>query len=225
MVLKELLSLWHDDSALKVIFKKFDDMLVGAREMFELSTSNLTEGRVYSEEIGETIKEMDIKLNKLQRIIRRDIVTHLSVQGTGDIVPCLQLMSLIKDAERIGDYCKNIQEIVPEKPQLKDDPLMPDVMDMRSKILIWFDQTKRAFDRNDKDLAKTTREEAFLFEKECDRIVWSLSRDNKGRNAVAIALLIRFFKRIVAHLGNICTSVTQPLDRLDYFEKPEQKAE
>jgi len=221
MVLKELLSLWHDDSALSAIMRKFDEMLINAKEMFSLATSSLVEGRISTEEIGTIIKEMDISLNKLQRKIRRHVVTHLSVQGTGDIVPCLQLMSITKDAERIGDFCKNIQEIVPESPNLLSDPLLPDILDMRAKILIWFDQTKRAFDRNDKDLAQKTREEAYLHEKECDRLLWSLAADNKGRNAVPIALLIRFFKRVAAHLGNICTSVVQPLDKLDYFEKPE----
>jgi len=57
-------------------------------------------------------------------------------------------------------------------------------------------------------------------EKECDKIVWSLSEDNQGRNAVSMAVLVRFFKRTAAHLGNICTSVSQPLDKLDYFQKP-----
>jgi phosphate uptake regulator len=90
---------------------------------------------------------------------------------------------------------------------------------MRAKILIWFDQTKRAFDRNDRELAKSTREEAFLHEKECDRLVWELAVDNGGRNAVAVAIIIRFFKRVAAHLGNICTSVVMPIDKLDYFDE------
>ncbi|MBT3180874.1 MAG: hypothetical protein HN337_00025 [Deltaproteobacteria bacterium] len=220
MVLKELISLWHDNSALSAILKEFDEMIVNSKEMFKLSTSHLNEGEV-NEKAGDTLKNMDLELNRLQMRIRRDVVTHLSVQGTGDIVPCLQLMSLTKDAERVGDYCKNIYEILSTSSNLKDDPLLADIGGMRSKILVWFDQTKRSFDRSDKELAQTTREEAYLHEKECDRIVWSLTKDDGGRNPVAIAMLVRFFKRVAAHLGNICTSVVMPLDRLDYFKKPD----
>ena len=221
MVLKELLSFWHDDTPLAEILKRFDEMIVIAKEMFNKSTSPL-KGEEDGEALHRHLIQMDSKLNTLQQVIRRDIVTHISVQGTADIVPCFLLISLIKDVERIGDYCKNFLEIYRHAPKLASDPLLPDIVDMRDKILIWFEQTKRAFDRSDSALAKTTREEAYLHEKECDRQIWSLASDEKGRNAVAVAMILRFFKRIAAHLGNVCTSVVMPFDKLDYFEKPGQ---
>jgi len=219
MVLKELLSFWHDDTPLAEILKRFDEMIVISKEMFAKTTSPL-KGEEDGEKLHHRLIQMDSKINTLQQVIRRDIVTHISVQGTADIVPCLLLISLTKDVERIGDYCKNIFEIFKHAPSLLKDPLIPDIIDMREKMLIWFEQTKRAFDRSDRDLAKTTREEAYILEKECDRLIWVLSDDNKGRNAVAPAMIIRFFKRIAAHLGNVCTSVVMPFDKLDYFEKP-----
>ncbi len=219
-MLKELLALWHDDTPLADIFKHFDEMLVSSKRMFELSTSYLFDGED-SDKIHRELTKMDTRLNILQQHIRRDIVTHIAVQGRiADITPCLLLISLVKDAERIGDYCKNIDEIFRHSNSIAADPLFDDAVDMRGKILIWFKQTKRAFDRCDKTLAKSTREEAYLQEKECDRIIFSLAADNEGRNAVAIAMLIRFFKRVIAHMGNICTSVIMPFDKLDYFEKP-----
>jgi len=223
MVFKELLSIWHDGSALSGIVRKFDEMLVESKNAFQMATRALEHHEDAIDDIGTAIKNIDVNINKLQRTIRREVVTHISVTGTGDMIPCLQLMSLTKDAERIGDYCKNIFEIISNAQDLSNDPLFPDAMDMKSKIAIWFEQTKRAFDRNDKELARNTRKEEFLFEKECDRIVWSLIKSDDKRNAVAMAMLIRFFKRIAAHLGNICTSVTQPLDRLDYFDKTDKE--
>jgi len=220
MVLKELISLWHAESPLGELFKRFDEMLITAKEMFFLSTSHLV-GDKFDAELGNRIIKMDGKLNTLEQVIRRDIVTHISVSGTTDIIPCLQLISLVKDVERVGDYCKNIHEIASKYESLQSDPLISDLRDMRKKIMIWFDQTKRAFDRAEKDLATSTRSEAYLLEKECDRLVWSLAEESGGRNAVAIAMIIRFFKRVTAHLGNVCTSVTMPLDKLDYFKKPD----
>ncbi len=221
MVLRELIALWHDESPIAEILKRFDEMIVISKDMFNRSTSPL-KGSQDKEALHHQLIQMDSKINTLQQVIRRDIVTHISVQGTADIVPCFLLISLIKDVERIGDYCKNIFEIFKHAPNIMEDPLVPDIIDMREKILIWFEQTKRAFDRSDRDLAKTTRQEAYILEKECDRLIWALSDDNKGRNAVAPAMIIRFFKRIAAHLGNVCTSVVMPFDKLDYFEKPGQ---
>ncbi|MFH1830757.1 MAG: PhoU domain-containing protein [Pseudomonadota bacterium] len=222
MVLKELIAFWHDDSPLKEIFKRFDEMIVIAKDMFKIATSYFS-SKVEGETIYHQLIQMDSKLNTLQQVLRRDIVTHISVQGTADIVPCLLLISLVKDVERIGDYCKNIDEIFRHAPYTVKDPLAPELKDMSLKIVTWFEQTKRAFDNCDKELARKTREDAYFSEKECDKLVWALSEDNKGRNAVAAALMIRFFKRVIAHLGNICTSVVMPFDKLDYFEKPKGK--
>ncbi|MBN1282323.1 MAG: hypothetical protein JXA24_00940 [Proteobacteria bacterium] len=219
MVFRELLAMWHDETPLAELFKRFDEMMVIAKEMFERSTAPLTDsGKIESSHVQ--LAKMDSRLNTLQQVIRRDIVTHLSVQGVADVVPCLILMSLSKDVERIGDYCKNIDEIYRKAPHLLKDPLIPLLLEMRYNILCWFDKTKVAFDKKDKALARSTREEAYRTEKECDRQVWELAEDNKGRNAVAPAMLMRFFKRVSAHLGNICTSVTMPIDKLDYFDKP-----
>lgn len=220
MVLKELLAFWHNDTPLAELFRRFDEMIVVSKGMFDFTTAPLKDNACGNETLREQLVQMDSKLNTLQQVIRRDIVTHISVQGTADIIPCMLLISLIKDVERIGDYCKNIEEVCRHSPQMCQDPLLPDLVSMREKILIWFEQTKRAFDRNDRELAKVTRQEAYLHEKECDRQIWSLSVDNKGRNAVAPALTFRFLKRIAAHLGNVCTSIIMPFDKLDYFEKP-----
>jgi len=219
MVLKELIALWNDESPLKELFKRFDEMVVIARDMFERSTEPLLDPANAEASRSQLVK-MDSKLNTLQQVIRRDIVTHISVHGCTDIIPCLLLVSLIKDAERIGDYCKNIDEIIRKAPQLADDPLKPTLIEMRGRTVEWLSQTKKAFDGIDKELARRTRESAYQQEKECDRLMWDLAQDNGGRNAVAVALVIRFFKRVAAHLGNICTAVTMPFDKLDYFEKP-----
>jgi phosphate uptake regulator len=218
MVLKELLAFLHDDTPLREIIKRFNEMVILSKDMFERSSALLT-GTEDVASLREHLLKMDSRINTLQQIIRRDAFTHVSVQGTGDIVPCMLLVSLTKDVERIGDYCKNIEEVVRQAPHIMQDPLLPDLIDMRKKMLIWFEQTKRAFDRNDHELARATREEAYLHEKECDRLVWKLAKDNEGRNAVPAALTLRFFKRIAAHLGNVCTSVVMPFDKLDYYDK------
>ncbi|MCH8936264.1 MAG: PhoU domain-containing protein, partial [Gemmatimonadetes bacterium] len=57
------------------------------------------------------IYKQDVKVNKLERKIRKQVIAHLSIAGNSADVPySLLLMSLVKDVERIGDYAKNLAE-------------------------------------------------------------------------------------------------------------------
>ena len=221
MVVHELLSFWRDQSSLKHVFSSFDDMLATAKHMFELATAPIfNDGGDFNQTKRNLIK-MDGRLNTLQQVIRRDIIMHIAVQGTSDIVPCLVMMSITKDAERIGDYAKNICEVAEHCSKIKKDPLFADLKAMSDTICHWFDKTRESFDQSDKELARATREAAYAHEKRCDKLIWELAEDNEGRNAVAAALMLRFFKRIGAHLGNILTTVVMPFDKIDYYEKEE----
>jgi len=221
MVFQELLSFWHDQSALKHIFSNFDDMLKTSKTMFVLATDAvfLTENNF--EDTKRRLVKMDSRLNTLQQVIRRDIITHIAVQGTGDIVPCLVMMSVTKDAERTGDYAKNILEVAEHCTTFRNDPLFDELKSMREEIYVRFDQTKEAIQKNDSDLAREVRQVAYDHEKNCDKLIWTLAEDNSGRNAVGAALLLRFFKRVSAHLGNILTTVVMPFDKIDYHDNDE----
>lgn len=210
MAFRELLMFWKNQSGMKHVFSHFGEMMKIAKNMFVLANQEGSK--------NELLK-MDARLNALQQTIRRDIVTHIAVQGVRDIIPCLAMMSIIKDAERTGDYVKNVQEVYENCPDLSADPLFGFVQEMDKKIVSWFDQAIESFENSDHDLAHRTCNETHNYMKKCDRLVWNLAVDNKGRNAVAIALIIRFYKRIAAHLENICTSVFMPLDKIDYYEK------
>ena len=54
------------------------------------------------------IKKMDRKINKYEREVRRQVLTHLTITGNQNLVPGLALVSIVIDVERIGDYTKNI---------------------------------------------------------------------------------------------------------------------
>lgn len=219
MVFQELLSFWHDTSSLKHVFTNFDDMLRTSKTMFELATESLFVDTDDIESSKRRLVKMDSRLNTLQQVIRRDIITHIAVQGTADVVPCLVMMSVTKDAERTGDYAKNIIEVAEHCASIHEDPLFEEIKSMRKQILVWFDKTRAAIDKTDSTLARSARSEAYAHEKKCDQLIWELAGNNVGRNAVAAALMLRFFKRISAHLGNILTTVVMPFDKIDYFEK------
>jgi phosphate uptake regulator len=219
MTIKELLGFLHDASDMDHIVEKFDEMLSTSKGMFSLATSAMFAEGAGIEEIKTRVRNMDQRLNALQQIIRRDIITHVAVQGVSKVVPCLVMMSITKDAERTGDYAKNIVELAECCSNFEEDPACDYLVDSRNKILSIFDNTLLSFQKSDKKLADKTKDEAHSYMSKYDNIIWGLAAESTGRTAVACALLARFFKRVTAHLGNICTAVTMPLDKIDYHEK------
>ena len=218
MITEHFINFWRGDSGLKNILSEFDEMLVIAKGMFEKASNNLFNDNEHLEAEMRELVKLDGRLNALQQNIRRDIVIHLSVQSSKDIVPCLLLMSLVKDAERLGDYSKNIIEVAERFNTFEKGEYYETMKKMRADILKWFDDTKVSFEKIDEEMAQKTRKNSYLSEKECDRIAWEMLTAER-KDAVALALIFRYFKRMSAHLGNICTSVTMPLDKLDYHEK------
>lgn len=220
MFIQQLINFWKGDSELKSMFSEFDEMINISKDMFGKATGNLFNPSADMGPVSRELIKLDVRLNGLQQTIRKDIVVHITVKGTKDILPCLILMSLVKDAERLGDYAKNIMEIAERFTDFERGKYFESLKTMQKSILGWFDETKEAFDKVDAAHAQKIREDAYSCEKECDRLAWEMMTIKK-QDAVALALLFRFFKRVTAHLGNICTSVVMPLDKLDYYEKPE----
>jgi len=134
---------------------------------------------------------------------------------------CLVLMSVVKDAERLGDYSKNLYEVTELLAEPIDCALFSEYFDeMDKKIMSLFQQTKKAFIDADEEQARSSWQYEKEIAKGCDKIVERLAQSNLTVNqAVCFTLIARHFKRIMAHLVNIATSVVLPLSDLDYFDE------
>ncbi|MFQ5607277.1 MAG: PhoU domain-containing protein, partial [Candidatus Zixiibacteriota bacterium] len=113
-------SLWSRENLLSKAFKRTVKMLEYDREMFEAAAHALR--RTNSSKTSIDIYERDKKINKYEREVRRNVLTHLSIAGKRDFVPGLSLVSIVIDVERIGDYTKNIGDLARDHPkQLQAD--------------------------------------------------------------------------------------------------------
>ncbi|MBN2139136.1 MAG: hypothetical protein JW720_15115 [Sedimentisphaerales bacterium] len=222
---KNLLSFWKGKDFLAQVFEEFKSMLDDSELMFRAVCSRLLENAEQAD-LKKKIYETDHKINLLQKDIRARIVEHLSLQPTVDVTACLLLMSVVKDAERLGDYAKNLYQVTELLEKPVDQAVFTEYFDgIHTDILTLFQQTKDAFIGADESKAKL----AWGFEKgiakECDRIVERVAGSNLTVNeAVCFALVARHFKRIMAHLVNIATSVILPLSELDYFDERKANA-
>jgi phosphate transport system protein len=217
---KNLLSFWKGKDFLVQVLEDFKIMLDDSESMFEMVCSQLLDG---AKEPGlkEKIYEIDKQVNNLQKEIRRRIVEHLSLQPMVDVNACLILMSVVKDAERLGDYSKNLYEVTELLARPIERELFSEYFDeLDKKILALFQHTKEAFIDADEDQARSAWEYEKTIAKGCDKIIERLAQSNLPVNqAVCFTLVARHFKRIVAHLVNIATSVVLPLSDLDYFDE------
>jgi len=220
---RNLLSFWKGKDFLAQVFEEFKSMLDDAEIMFKTACGWLLDD-VDEPGLKQKIYDIDQKVNHMQKDIRKRIVEHLSLQPTVDVAACLVLMSVVKDAERLGDYCKNLYEVTEllEKPLNRE--LFTNYFDGIDKdILTLFEQTKGAFIDADEEKARLTWEYKTRLTKDCNRIVSELVKcDLSVNEAVCMVLIARYFKRLIAHLVNIATSVILPLSDLDYFDEKRQ---
>lgn len=217
---KNLLSFWKGKDFLLQVMEDFKVMLDEAGSMFQLVRARLI-GGLADPELKDRIYKIDKRINDLQKDIRRRIVEHLSLQPTVDVNACLILMSVVKDAERLGDYSKNLYEVTELLEHPIQEPLFSQYFDeLDTDIVKLFGQTEDAFINADEEKARSTWDYHRKINKACDKIVADLARSDLSVNeAVCLALVARHFKRIVSHLVNIATSVVLPLSDLDYFDE------
>lgn len=174
------------------------------------------------ETVRTEIYRRDIEVNRAERRVRKAIVSHLSMNPKSDLSLCLILMSVGKDAERVGDYCKNMMDLADYHPPGDDDhPIVERLKAIQEEVDGLFPSVIQAFRDDDEPLAgELVRGERELTQR-CEALVDEVL-DAPGltsRQAVSYTLMARFQKRIAAHLGNIATAVVMPVHKLDYFDE------
>ncbi len=202
------------------------EMLETDLKMFNASSASLR--RQDSGDLPFDVKREDRRINKLERQVRRNVLTHLSVVGTQSVVPGLVLVSIVIDVERIGDYTKNISELALMHPaRLEGGPYENKLVEIEKQVATIFPQVIRVLRNQDTDLAGKIMSAEDRTGKKAEWIVQSLVLDRaKGvpvEDAVCLALYVRHLKRINAHLTNIASAIGNPFPRLGFRPKPAKK--
>ena len=221
-MLKQIIQAFRRKDVVKELSVRIGEMLDAAHWMFDRA-SEVVMAKVEGSAVAESLYARDREINRIEQEIRERIMTHLSVGNDADLVPCLALMSLVKDAERIGDYCKNIFEVGKfRKAPFRHQEFAQPIDEIRTSIADLFEPVKQAFLKTDADAAKKIRDKARDLSARCDMIVQQLLNIDDsftGSEAVAYVLLTRHYKRVEAHLSNIATSIITPLPLLDFQKR------
>lgn len=196
------------------------EMLDLAEQMFEVILDAMVEE--VDESILERIASMDRVLNESQRCIRKKVFEHLAISKGRDLLSGLVLTSVVIDLERIGDYTKNMGELVvfiPGKLEFgKRDALYQSVSGRTRELFV---RTKEAFEKGD---AKAAREHVRFYHgisRDVDEALKQIleagaPEDTVTKRVLGLAMLLRYLKRVAAHLKNICTALTNPFPSIGF---------
>ncbi len=224
-MLQELLKIFKSGDALSGMANDFAKMLKLSCEM------TATAGAIYFHEPVEAgdrtrIYEKDVEVNKLERTIRKRVVTHVSTHGnTPDLPYCLLLMSLVKDVERIGDYAKNVSEVIDiYSGDLPDDDVLAELREIRTGVESALEEAGRVFRQSDREAALGLLRKGKDYAERSDRLLSRVAGlDYDSGKTTALILGARYYKRIGGHLLNVLSSVVMPLHKVDYYDEDEVK--
>jgi len=220
-MLKELLSIWKKQDATTEILEKYLKTLETDFKMYQEAVRCLR--RCDNSEMRIDIYKTDKIINKSERQIRRDILTHLVMFDKAEIPGGLTITSIVIDIERIGDYTKNIADLANLHKDKLNGGIYEDVLsNIEKRIEEFFEITLKAFPESDAELARKVVEGYREVSKDCTLTTNSLIQGNgefSVSDAVTLGLYLRFLKRTGAHLFNICTSIVNPFHRIGYSEK------
>lgn len=214
--------LFSSESLLDTAFETTLTMLEFDRKMYDASRFTLRDSD--SDELSFDIRKTDRKINKYEREVRRNVLTHLSVAGTQNLVPGLVLVSIVIDVERIGDYTKNIAGLASmHKARLHGGKYESKLIKIESAISEAFPQVIEVLNKQEKKLARDLLRREDEIAKLSDAIVNGLTIGTKETlsvtDAVPLALYGRYLKRINAHLTNIASAIVNPFPRIGFREK------
>ena len=215
---KQLMKIWSEQAFSQQMINEFVSMLNDSEKMLSYALKVLIQ-ESKGKKFDKKIYQKDKKINLAERDIRKRVLIHLSTNPNCNLPACLALISVAKDAERLGDYVKNIFEL---RDLLKDTGKSRSLFERLfekngTELMELFEMVTTAFANSDKEIASKAIATGHGIAKRCEDIIEEVAESNySARQAVVLALGARYIKRIAVHLTNIVTSVTNPLPELDF---------
>lgn len=199
-------------------------MLHDGRTVYDTASAAVFGGGK-SKKTKREVRSTDREINAAQSEVRRSLVIHATTHGSIDVPLVLAYMSVVKDVERVGDYAKNLYDLAKYGADFTEWPDLADLEQLRDAVGNLIDDTAQTFGDHDAERAASLIDKADGFLSDYDaRIAAEYHSAGPASNAVARALYFRYLQRITAHLMNLLTSITRPIDQLDHYdEAPEDR--
>ena len=199
---------------------KLSEMLTNSMHTYDLAMNCLL-GDTNLDIVRDDLYSTDKSINELHREVRREMIVHSAVNSRNlDIPLLLSYMTMSKDIERIGDYCKNLFEIAETGNTFAKGDDLDSYIELRNDIgkLIVYLQSCLALDDVSKVQDLITLGSSLSSDIDV-KITGLLEDKEKIQYPVATTLFFRYLKRIVSHIVNAATALIMPTDQIDYLDE------
>ena len=197
-------------------FDEFAAMLRHGAEMLDLALAILLDNA----DLEVDLDQMDDKIDDGESKIRRMVLEHLSVQPERDLVASLVLISMVQDAERIGDFARGLGDLPALANAPREGAFADELGGLADRVRPLFKICGQAFGDDNADLARDVVEKHPLIKADLsDYIRRVAASDLDADMAIVYASTARILQRVSAHLSNIASSVVQPFDRIRHDDE------
>ena len=208
---KRLFGSGTHSSLIDAAFSDVSSMLAQSGRMFDLAVEALLDNRPLSADL----EQMDDSVDEGERMVRRTVLQHLSVNPQQDLVASLVLASMVQDAERIGDFANGLGHLVGLAQSPREGPYRDELCEMVSDIRPMFQLCEEAFREDDPEKAKKVIKAHREVKKKLSAFRRRVAKSDLSADmAVVYAGASAALRRTSAHLCNIASTVVQPYDRI-----------
>ena len=213
---KELFGSGSSTTLLESAFGDVTTMLQQSARMLDHALAALLD----NQPLEVDLQSMDDVVDNSERMVRRTVLEHMTVNPKQDLVASLILVSIVQDGERIGDFARGLTDLIPLAKSPRQGAAADELKALAAEVRPNFELCERAFRKDEAEVATAVvachtsvkpRLGAYIA-RLCDS---DLSPDM----AIVYASAARILSRISAHLSNIASTVTQPYDRIRHGDE------
>ena len=197
-------------------FADVSQMLHLSAEMLDHSLEVLLE----NQPVSVDLEDMDDVVDESERRVRRTILQHLAVNPRQDLVASLVLVSMVQDAERIGDFARGLVELMKMARSPRQGVFRDELRALAARVRPLFDICERAFREGDEAQARQVMAAHSGLRKELKEYRGRVANSDLSADmAIVYAGAAQILRRVGAHLSNIATTVVQPYDKIRHGDE------
>ena len=168
------------------------------------------------------------RVNELARSIRRAVACHLSARPHQDVISCLILMTISRDAEQIAECCQRILDVRAGFEGKYQIPYyMEPLKEISCSVADLFDLTRRAFSHGDTTAGRQARAISTAIDSRSDFLAGLMLRQTDALTTgevVSCGLMCRHLAQVAVYLGDIAVSTDVSLKSFGFQDEYNEHA-